>query len=282
MKTFDADLKLAILSEVAPKALAPQIAMNSASLSTYKTLREFIVQYLKSKNLWRRSAGTTFGSASASSAPYSGRAPMEIGAVDVADAKPHKGKETKGGKGGKKGNPDKGSRGSPAKGDGKSKDNRKGDPSGKSGKGVLCAICSPDKGKNHTTDACFFNARANPKGDGKTNKRAPDKNLSATISTLQTQLDALRSSANPSMPSGHSEGRKGQGAIQEMLFVISDTPAQAVEVTEQVAATSSTKYVLLDSGATTSCASDQCFPGATVDATRQKELWAPPFDTRVN
>ena len=158
--------------------------------------------------------------------------------------------------------------------------------------------------KNHTTDACFFNARANPKGDGKTNKRAsaqqpsteaavdaavPDKNLSAAISTLQTQLDALRSFANPSMPSGHSQGRKGHGAIQEMLFVISDTPAQAVEVTEQVAATSSTKYVLLDSGATTSCASDQCFPDATVDATRQKELWAisgpsmaRPFDTRVN
>ena len=214
---------------------------------------------------------------------------MEIGAVDVADAKPHKGKEAKGGKGGKKGNPDKGSRGSPAKGDGKSRDNRKGDPSSKSGKGVPCAICGPDKGKNHTTDACFFNARANPKGDGKTNKRTsaqqpsaeaavdaavPDKNLSATISTLQTQLDALRSSANPSMPSGHFQGRKGQGAIQEMLFVISDIPAQAVEVTEQVAATSSTKYVLLDSGATTSCASDQCFPDATVDATRQKELWA--------
>ena len=49
MKTFDADLKLAILSEVAPKALAPQIAMNSASLSMCKTLREFIVQYLNSK-----------------------------------------------------------------------------------------------------------------------------------------------------------------------------------------------------------------------------------------
>ena len=50
-KMSDSDLKLAILSEVAPKALAPQIAMNSMSLSTYRTLREFIVQYLKSKNL---------------------------------------------------------------------------------------------------------------------------------------------------------------------------------------------------------------------------------------
>ena len=54
------------------------------------------------------------------------------------------------------------------------------------------------------------------------------------------------------------QGRKGPGAIQKMLFVISDSPAQAVEVTEQVAATSSTKYVLIDSGATTSGASDSC------------------------
>ena len=35
-KDFDGDLKLAILSEVAPKALAPQIAMNSAYLTSYK------------------------------------------------------------------------------------------------------------------------------------------------------------------------------------------------------------------------------------------------------
>ena len=37
MMTFDADLKLAILSEVATKALAPEIAMNSASLSSSST-----------------------------------------------------------------------------------------------------------------------------------------------------------------------------------------------------------------------------------------------------
>ena len=34
-KTFDADLKLAILSEVTPTTLAPQIAMHSAHLTTY-------------------------------------------------------------------------------------------------------------------------------------------------------------------------------------------------------------------------------------------------------
>jgi len=75
-KQFDQDLKLAILPEVAPKALAPQIAMNSASLTT-----------LKSKNLWIRSAGTSFGSAPASSSTSgdnSGPVPMEVGAFEGA------------------------------------------------------------------------------------------------------------------------------------------------------------------------------------------------------
>ena len=285
-KVFDPDLKLAILSEVAPKALAPQIAMNSAHLTTHKALREFIVQYLKSKNLWKRGAGTAFGSASASAplTPYSGPAPMEIGAFDATDAKP-KGKEAKGGKGGKKGNPDKGSKGLQTKGDGKGKDNKKGDPSnGKPGKGAPCAICGPEKGKNHSTDACFFNARTNPKGDSKGNKRGPpqnasaegaidsDKNVASTISALQSQLDALRVAS--AAPSQQSAGRKGQGAIQEMLFAISESPVQAVEITEHIAAASSVKYVLVDSGATTSCADEQCFPAAAVDPARQKELWA--------
>ena len=109
-KTFDEDLKLAILSEVAPKTLAPQIAMHSAHLTTYKTLREFIVQYLKSKNLWKRGAGTAFGTQSASpGAPYSGPAPMEIGAVDADNKSKPKG--DRGGKGDKKGKPGKGPKG---------------------------------------------------------------------------------------------------------------------------------------------------------------------------
>ena len=124
-KTFDADLKLAILSEVAPKTLAPQIAMHSAHLTTYKTLREFIVQYLKSKNLWKRGAGTAFGTQSASpAAPYSGPAPMEIGAVEADNKSKPKG--DKGGKGDKKGKPGKGSKGASSKGDGKGKDKGQG------------------------------------------------------------------------------------------------------------------------------------------------------------
>ena len=81
---FDAFLKLAILSEVAPKALAPQIAMNSAYLTSYKAMRE-------SKNLWKGSAGTSFGSSIVSSssqhAPNSGPVPMDVGAVDMPETK---------------------------------------------------------------------------------------------------------------------------------------------------------------------------------------------------
>ena len=146
-KTFDADLKLAILSEVAPKTLAPQIAMHSAHLTTYKTLREFIVQYLKSKNLWKRGAGTAFGTQSASpAAPYSGPAPMEIGAVEADNKSKPKG--DKGGKGDKKGKPGKGSKGASSKGDGKGKDKGKADAGNANAtKGPPCAICGPEKGK---------------------------------------------------------------------------------------------------------------------------------------
>ena len=145
-----------------PKALAPQIAMTSAHLTAYKPLREFIVPYLKSKNLWKRGAGTAFGSASASAAPapYSGPAPMEIGAVDATDAARAKGKEAKA-VGGRKGSPDKAWTGPGAKGDGKARIKGKNDSSnGKQGKGMPCAICGPEKGKNDSIDAfqCTYEA----------------------------------------------------------------------------------------------------------------------------
>ena len=174
-KDFDADLKLAILSEVAPKALAPQIAMNSAYLTSYKAMREFIVQYLKSKNLWKRSAGTSFGSGTVSSssqlAPNSGPVPMDVGAVDVPETKgkgkgkPSAHKNNDGVKGGKKGR-------SKGEGKGKEKGKDKHNPGKTSeGKGPPCAICGPIKGKSHTIEECYFNARVNPKGEGKGGKK---------------------------------------------------------------------------------------------------------------
>ena len=83
--------------------------MNSAHLVAYKNLREFLVQYLMSKTLCKRGAGTAFGSASAfaAPAPYPGPTPRPIGAVDATDAATAQGKEAKGGRGGRKGSPDK-------------------------------------------------------------------------------------------------------------------------------------------------------------------------------
>ena len=310
-KQFDEDLKLAILTEVAPKALAPQIAMNSSNLTSYKLMREFIVQYLKSKNLWKRSAGTSFGSMAASStssaAHTSGPVPMEVGALDAADpAAKQKGKSTghkgnQNGKGGNKGG---------TKGDGKGKDKGRGkqNPSKSNAKGEYCAICGPEKGKNHSTENCFFNARSHPKGEGKGNKKGSAKSNSvnaidaandetpvpAVLSTLQQQIDALKQvtanqgqAGNPQPPSAQNK-KTHQGAVtssgSNMCFAVGDSPAKAVEKTKvqpvtpsphnSVAALQTTKYIMVDSGATTSCANKMSFPQAAVDPTKTKELWA--------
>ena len=110
---------------------------------------------------------------------------------------------------------------------------------GKQRKGITCSICGPEKSKHHNTDACFFNARSNSKFDGK-NQRcnqlqssgaedaidtvASDNSGTASIASLQAQLDALRSAASaaPPPPSQNSAGQKGQAAIQEMLVAMSE------------------------------------------------------------
>ena len=74
--------------------------------------------------------------------------------------------------GDKKGKPGKGSKGASSKSDGKGKDKGKADAGNANAtKGPPCAICGPEKGKNHTTEACYFNARSFPKGDGRANAR---------------------------------------------------------------------------------------------------------------
>ena len=138
-------------------------------------MREFVVQYLKSKNLWKRSAGTTFGSSatgSASGGANFGPVPMDVVALDGQDqAGKSKGKTSgqkgsQNNKGGKKGD---------TKGEGKGKEKCKGTemPKKQNGKGGHCAICGPDKGKNRTTKECYFNARAHPKGESKEGKKGP-------------------------------------------------------------------------------------------------------------
>ncbi|CAE7253863.1 unnamed protein product, partial [Symbiodinium sp. CCMP2456] len=212
-------------SEVAPKTLAPQIAMHSAHLTTYKTLREFIVQYLKSKNLWKRGAGTAFGTQSAPpAAPYSGPAPMEIGAVEADNKSKPKG--DKGGKGDRKGKLGKGSKGASSKGDGKGK-------------------------RTSTSSSTNVNA---------VEGTVPDNGeLASTIAALQQQLAALRLTGASSVSA-------------------SSTSSANAEVAEAVCSTmrgdGGQKYILVDSGATTSCASSNHFPNAALDASKRKQLCA--------
>lgn len=78
----------------------------------------------------------------------------------------------------------------------------------------------------------------------------------------------------------------------DMCFAVRHSPAKAVESDKPsertdshppvsafahvagVAAQTGTKYIMVDSGATTSCASKMVFPGAAVDTSKKKDLWA--------
>ena len=74
------------------------------------------------------------------------------------------------------------------------------------GKGGHCAICGPNKGKNHTTEERYFNARAHAKGDSKGGKKGPrntntvgavdsaceDTSVPSALATLQQQVDELK------------------------------------------------------------------------------------------
>ncbi|CAL1170450.1 unnamed protein product, partial [Cladocopium goreaui] len=125
---------------------------------------------------------------------------------------------------------------------------------------------------------------SHPKGEGKGNKKGSAKSNSvnaidaandetpvpAVLSTLQQQIDALK------------QVTANQGS--NMCFAVGDSPAKAVEKTKvqpvtpsphnSAAALQTTKYIMVDSGATTSCANKMSFPQAAVDPTKTKELWA--------
>ena len=204
-------------------------------------------------------------------------------------------------KGDKKCKPGKGSEGANSKGDGKGKDKGKADAGNANAtKGPPCAICGPEKGKNHTTEACYFNARSFPKGDGKgkrtstsssTNVNAveglvPDSGeladqhdctLAAAICGTSAHRRTLVSASSTSSANVGRRGQSTQGAIsqeeQPMLFAVAEA-----EVAEAICSTThgdgGQKYILVDSGATTSCASAKHFVNAALDASKRKQLWA--------
>ena len=128
---------------------------------------------------------------------------MEVGALDSADpAARQKGKSTgqkgnQNGKGGNKGG---------TKGDGKGKDKgrRKQNSSKPNAKGEYCAICGPEKGQNHSTEDCFFNARSHTKDEGKGNKKGSAKANSVNAidaandeTTVPAVLSMLHSKPRP-------------------------------------------------------------------------------------
>ena len=125
-KKIEPDDKLSVLVHVAPKEIQQMIFLHSNTLDTCQKTKEYIEQYLTSRNLWRRPQGASFGMPKAKAYDDGGPAPMDIGAV-------------KGEKGGKKGKDGKGERkwekpwgsGQGGKGD---KGGKKGEK-GKSGKG---------------------------------------------------------------------------------------------------------------------------------------------------
>ena len=58
-------------------------------------------------------------------------------------------------------------------------------------KGEHSAICGLETGKKHTTEECYFNARARPKGEGKGNKKgfnAIETTMDENVPALQHQL----------------------------------------------------------------------------------------------
>ena len=186
-------------------------------------------------------------SSTSSAAHTSGPVPMEVGALDSADpVARQKGKST-----GQKGNQNgEGGNKNGTKGDGKGKDKgrRKQDSSKPNAEREYCAICGPEKGKNHSTEDCFLNARSHPKGEGKGNKKGSAKansvnaidaaddettvpavlstsqhnndetTVPAVLSTSQQQIDALKQVTanqgqvgNPQPPSAQNK-KTNQGS----------------------------------------------------------------------
>ena len=97
---------------------------------------------------------------------------MHAGQCRARQVEAEQGPKQKGKAGGHKGNQGaKGGTKTNIKGDAKTKEKGKGKQNAdKPGaKREHCAICGPEKGENHTTEECYFNARAHPKGEGKGN-----------------------------------------------------------------------------------------------------------------
>ena len=281
-KVFDPDLKLAIIADLAPQNLKALIQMHTKELDSYQKMRQYIVDYLKAKNCWKRPDGNKFGEKPKSS---TGPAPMDVGAVgDGKGGKGNKGKKGDGKADGQK----------PKKGDGHKGDGTKGDGKGKADDKGPCAICGPNKGKNHTTATCFFNAKK-PKGDGKGGgkkgkgtvgavQEAPDayKALQDQMSSLSTMVKNLSSPTPSVVSAGPSASQRGSamGAIgegpapskpcssEQMMFAISAESGLVASVLRP----GELAYMMVDSGAVESVTPPGTLPGQ-IDHSKKRDLY---------
>ena len=147
-RTIEPDDKLSVLVHVAPKEIQQMIFLHSNTLDTYNKTKEYIEQYLTSRNLWKRPQGSSFGAPKKSQFDDGGPAPMDIGAVGGGKGK---GSNNKGDN--KQWNSGKG-------GDNRGWDNRGGKDKGKGKKG------GKDKGKTK---------QGGKQGSGKDSKGKQDK-----------------------------------------------------------------------------------------------------------
>ena len=147
-RTIEPDDKLSVLVHVAPKEIQQMIFLHSNTLDTYNKTKEYMEQYLTSRNLWKRPQGSSFGAPKKSQFDDGGPAPMDIGAVGGGKGK---GSNNKGDN--KQWNSGKG-------GDNRGWDNRGGKDKGKGKKG------GKDKGKTK---------EGGKQGSGKDSKGKQDK-----------------------------------------------------------------------------------------------------------
>ena len=132
------------------------------------------------------------------------------------------------------------------------------------------------------------------KGSNKASVNAVETTMEENVSALQQQVSALSQklansqsqASNPAIAA--ASGKKiHQGGVApgnpNICFALKESPAKAVELdasqrrspSNHIAAMKvATKYVMVNSGATTSCANETAFPQATVDPTKVKELSA--------
>ena len=205
VKTISDEDKRAVMLTEAPTALKQHLSMHIGTLTTYQSVREVVVSYLQSKQVWKPSAA--YAGAAARKDPDA----MEIGQIGHGKGK-GKGKDGTG-KEGKKG------KGKKTKG--KSKDSHNSGKSGKSSDSKnRCAICWK---RGNTTEKCWFKSKGQEKGRGKKSVSAvAEGDTSSVVSAGPSASQVGGSSSVITLPSSTQyKQQKSVGKIGEHRLLMS-------------------------------------------------------------